>query len=576
MTRFPTFPPAYRERWIQQQLWLDRTLQDYFDDTVGRLPEKDAIIFPQRARSEDDTRPYLVPSRIGDDYRMTYRRWHELADALAAGLLAHGIGFEDIVSVQLPNWPEMCLLQIALARIGAVIQPMHIVYRQREMAAMLRFCESAAVIVPGAFAGFDFAAAVDELRGALPDLRVVVTCGPPGGALFPSLAQLIAEGERQRHLLQRHLEDHPVCADQVFYLNFTSGTEGAPKGFLHTHNTFISTFKRFADLQAQYDPGYAEQVVLANSPMTHSFGHLTTYQVILAGSRLVLVEKFDPRAVLGIVARERITALAGTPAHYIAMLDHPDFPTTDVSTVRSVGIGGAQCPEKLAADLERIFGVRIGNMYGMGENLLHTRTLPTDGPDIVRETVGQLVPGAELKIFSEDHAQELALGEIGEIAFRGPSLFLAYFKNPEQTAATRNAQGWFFTGDLGFVDAQGYLHLAGRKKEMINRGGTKIFPKEIEDLLVLHPQIAQAAVVGMPDYRLGERVCAYVILKVGAEAPTLAEIQAFLAGQRVMKNKFPERLEVLATFPMTPTGKVRKAELAEDVRHKLARETAAP
>jgi len=574
MTRFPTFSSEYRERWIQEKLWLDRTLQDYFDETVGHLPGKEAIIFPERPRSEDETRPYLVPSRIGDDYRITYLRWRELSDALAAGLLARGIGFEDIVSVQLPNWPEMCLLQIALARIGAVIQPMHIVYRQREMASMLRFCESAAVIVPGEFAGFDFAAAVDEIRGALPDLRLVVTCGSQGRAKLPSIADLIAEGETEINLLRRHLEKHPVSADQVFYLNFTSGTEGAPKGFLHTHNTLISTFKRFSDRQAQYDPHYSEQVVLANSPMTHSYGHLTTYQLIFAGSQVVLVEKFGPKLVLGIVEREGITALTGTPAHYIALLDHPDFPKTDVSSVRSIGVGGAQCPEKLAADLERIFGVRIGNTYGMGENIVHTRTLPTDRPEIVRETVGKVVPGAELKIFSDDHVQELAVGEIGEIAFRGPSLFLAYFKNPEQTAATLNAEGWFFTGDLGFVDQQGYLHLAGRKKEMINRGGTKIFPKDIEDLLLLHPKIAQAAVVSMPDYRLGERVCAYVIPKVAEEAPTLAEIQAFLAGQRVAKNKFPERIEVISTFPMTPTGKVRKTELAEDVRKKLEQETA--
>jgi acyl-CoA synthetase (AMP-forming)/AMP-acid ligase II len=163
---------------------------------------------------------------------------------------------------------------------------------------------------------------------------------------------------------------------------------------------------------------------------------------------------------------------------------------------------------------------------------------------------------------------------VGEIAYRGPSLFLAYYKNPERTAETRNADGWFFTGDLGFVDEQGYLHLAGRKKEMINRGGTKIFPKEIEDLLHEHPRVLRAAVIGMPDARLGERVCACVELRPG-ETLTLDEVRTFFAGKRVMKHNFPERLEVLAALPQTPTGKVQKDPLVRAVADKLAAESAA-
>ncbi len=194
-------------------------------------------------------------------------------------------------------------------------------------------------------------------------------------------------------------------------------------------------------------------------------------------------------------------------------------------------MGGAQCPPQLMQDIEAAFGVRIGNMYGMGENIVHTRTLPTDPPEIVRDTVGQPVPGAELAIFADDHTTELDAGEVGEVAFRGPTLFLGYYKQPELTRATRNADGWFFTGDLGFVDARGYLHLAGRKKELINRGGTKIFPKEIEDLLHAHPKIVRAAVVGMPDYRLGERVCAYVELTPG-ETLDLAELRDRPRGPR--------------------------------------------
>jgi len=188
--------------------------------------------------------------------------------------------------------------------------------------------------------------------------------------------------------------------------------------------------------------------------------------------------------------------------------------------------------------------------------------------------LGLPVPGVELKIFADDHETELATGTVGEIAFRGPTLFVGYYKNPALTRATRNGDGWFFTGDLGFVDRRGYLHLAGRKKELINRGGTKIFPKEIEDLLHSHPKIVKAAVIGMPDYRLGERVCAYVVPRAG-QTITLAQVQRYLGDLKVMRYKIPERVEVVDELPLTPTGKVKKAPLVRDITEKLATQRAA-
>lgn len=540
---FPTFPPEYRERFVSKGLWLDRTLHDYFDETVERLPDSVAL--------------------VEGDNCVTFARWQEDAARLAAGLMRLGIGAGDIVSVQLPNWYEMCLLQIALSRIGAVIQPMHMVYRQREIESMLRFCDSRAVIVPAEYRGFDYAAAVREVRGALPDLEVVVTARGAGDVTFAELLQ-------SDPVSGSDLPD--VSADDVFYLNFTSGTEGNPKGFLHTHNTLLSVLKRFADLQRQFDPSSDDDVILANSPMSHSFGHLSTYQVLLRGIRMVLVERFDAGETLQLIERERVSSISGTPAHLIGLIHHESFATTDTSSVKSVGVGGAQCPPQLMADIKKHFRVSVGNTYGMGENIVHTRTSPTDSPEILRETVGKPVPGAELKIFAEDHETEMPVGEVGEIAFRGPTLFLGYYKNPERTRETRNDDGWFFTGDVGFVDEAGYLHLAGRKKDMINRGGSKIYPKEVEDLLHSHPAVVRAAVVGMPDYRLGERVCAYVELHPGASL-TLEEVREFLKQQQVMMYKVPERIEVVDELPMTPTGKVKKGPLEEDIRRKLAAES---
>ena len=545
---FPTFPQEYRRRFIEAGLWLDRTLQSCFDETAQRMPEHVAIVAGER--------------------RISFADWADEARRVAAGLVRLGVRKGDIVTVQLPNWPELCVLQIALARIGAVIQPMHMVYREREIESMLRFCDSRAVILAGSYQGFDHAAAVAGMRARLPELAQVITVRADAGgdATYESLLASDAG-------LDAYLEASAIGADDVFYLNFTSGTEGAPKGFLHTHNTLVSVMKRFADMTTQANPASRDDVILANSPMSHSFGHLTTYQVLLRGVRMVLVERFSPTEILKIIERERVTALSGTPAHIISLLSHPDLPRTDTSSVKSVGVGGAQCPPEVMKDIQRVFGVKSGNMYGMGENIVHTQVSANDPPEVIRETVGKPVPGAELRIFAADRRTEQPTLGVGEIAYRGPSLFLAYYKNPERTAETRNADGWFFTGDLGFVDEQGYLHLSGRKKDMINRGGTKIFPKEIEDLLHEHPAILRAAVIGMPDARLGERVCACVELKPGATL-TLDEVKVFLEGKRVMKHNVPERLEVMAALPQTPTGKVQKEPLVRAVADKLAAESA--
>ena len=545
---FPTFPQEYRRRFIEAGLWLDRTLQSCFDETAQRMPEHVAIVAGER--------------------RISFADWADEARRVAAGLVRLGVRKGDIVTVQLPNWPELCVLQIALARIGAVIQPMHMVYREREIESMLRFCDSRAVILAGSHQGFDHAAAVAGMRARLPELAQVITvrADAGGGATYESLLASDAG-------LDTYLGASAIGADDVFYLNFTSGTEGAPKGFLHTHNTLVSVMKRFADMTTQANPASRDDVILANSPMSHSFGHLTTYQVLLRGVRMVLVERFSPTEILKIIERERVTALSGTPAHIISLLSHPDLPRTDTSSVKSVGVGGAQCPPEVMKDIQRVFGVKSGNMYGMGENIVHTQVSANDPPEVIRETVGKPVPGAELRIFAADRRTEQPTLGVGEIAYRGPSLFLAYYKNPERTAETRNADGWFFTGDLGFVDEQGYLHLSGRKKDMINRGGTKIFPKEIEDLLHEHPKILRAAVIGMPDARLGERVCACVELKPG-EALTLDEVKTFFVEKRVMKHNVPERLEVMAALPQTPTGKVQKEPLVRAVADKLAAESA--
>jgi len=528
-------------------MWTDQTLHDLFDETVSERPDSIAVITRNR--------------------RMSFAEYQAESGALAAGLVRAGVRRGDIVAVQLPNWIEFCLLQIALSRIGAVIQPVHCVFRERELRSLLRFCDTDFVVVPDRFEGHGYADAVRDIRDDLPRLRKVIIArgdtpldeggGVPDGPEEVALEALIDEGGR--HL--DRLETVTTDPDDVFYLNFTSGTEGDPKGFLHTHNTLISTFKNMSQALANLDP---DIVNLTCSPMTHSFGHFTTYQCALAGIPMVLVDRYRPGDVLELIERERVTSISGTPAHLIGILHHPDFASTDTTSVKSVSLGGARSSPELMETLESVWGVRSANTYGMGENIIHTRTMPWDPEDKATESVGRPLFGAELKITDpSDHSRELPPGEIGDIMFRGPTLFVAYHKQPELTAATRTDDGWFVTGDRGHVDDEGYLYFAGRAGEVINRGGTKIYPKAVEDLLVEHPDVEEAAVVGMPDERLGERVCAYVVTRDGAVVD-VEELREFFAQQQAMKYLAPEAVIAVDELPMTPTGKVAKSALAQD------------
>ncbi len=543
--RFPRFGAEYRRRWIDKGLWADRTLHDLFDDTVAARGGDTAVVTKDR--------------------RVTFAEWKAESDALAAGLLGAGVGAGDLVGVQLPNWPEFCELQIALSRIGAVISPLHVVYREREMRSLLDFCETDVLVVPGPPGdpdhGHDHAVAARAIRGDLRRLRLLVVARgeavPAAAGAETTLEALKADGRAHPGRLGGLASD----PDAVFYLNFTSGTEGAPKGFLHTHNTLISTFRTMATLMAQLEP---DMVQLACSPMTHSFGHFMTYFTAIGGVPVVLVDRYRPGDVLELVARERVTSLSGTPAHIIGVLHHPDFARYDTSSVKNCSVGGARSAPELVAELERVWGIRSQNTYGMGENVVHTRTMPFDPEDKARESVGRPLFGAEVKVVDPvDHTRALPAGEVGEICFRGPTLFVGYYRQAELTAATRDADGWFFTGDLGSLDAEGYLYFAGRAKEVVNRGGTKIYPKEIEDLLNALPEVADAAVVAWPDDRLGETVCAYVVPAEGAEV-TLEGVASGLEAARAMRYLVPERIVVVGELPMTPTGKVRKASLMAD------------
>ncbi|MBT4159702.1 MAG: AMP-binding protein [Gammaproteobacteria bacterium] len=538
---FPAFSKEYGDRFREMGLWIDETLHGHFDEKVEEHADVVILITPER--------------------KFTMHEFQQETLSLAAGLLNAGVSQGDIVGVQLPNWIEFCCLQIALSRIGAVIQPLHMVFGERELKNLCAFNETDAVIVCGEYRDKDYAA---QMRGAVSENEgvktfIVVRSEPEAGEYL--LQDLIEEG-RSNH---DRLDGIQINPDDVFYLNFTSGTTGNPKGFLHSHNTLISRMILTAKMQSAMSDG-EHRVSLACSPMTHSYGHFSTYGCVFGPSPMVLVDRYNPTQILEFIQADKVTSLSGTPAHMMGIIDHVDFEKYDTSSIKSVGVGGARSSPELIDRLDKLWGVKTGNTYGMGENLVHCMTFPNDPEDKIKDTVGRPVPWVELKIVdTKDRSRVCETGEIGEICFRGPTLFVGYNKQPEKTAETRDSDGWFFTGDLGQVDEEGYLSFAGREQEVINRGGSKIYPKEVEDLLGSHPNIREAAVVGMPDERMGEKVCAYVIPQEGVEI-TLDDVKEYFMELKAMKYLIPEALINLEAFPMTPTGKVRKASLQDDAR----------
>ncbi len=347
---------------------------------------------------------------------------------------------------------------------------------------------------------------------------------------------------------------------EIMRMCFTSGTTGNPKGVLHCFNTTLQTAQLFNhDLEVT-----EKEVMLDFLPVGLNWGYLTLVQAVMAGCRVVLLERFSPAGVLDVIEREGVSYIPMAPASIVALLGAPDLAARKLDSLRVVITGGASAAvETIRAFQTQVPTAKLIELYGMLETGFHSITRFTDDPLKVIGTVGRCVSSMGLRII-DDADNDVPHGEVGEIAAIGPSVHLGYLNNPQANRDSFTADGWFRTGDLGqFVDAQNNVRISGRKKEIINRGGKKYFPREIEELLYAHPKIVQVAIVGAPDARLGERNTMCAIVKPGATLE-LSEVIDFLKG-RVADYKLPEELVVMQDFPMTPTGKIRRPELIKRV-----------
>jgi non-ribosomal peptide synthetase component E (peptide arylation enzyme) len=487
--------------------------------------------------------------------RVSYAELRTRVDRVAAGFAALGIGSGDVVTIQLPNWAEFAYVFFALERLGAVANQIGPDFRSREVDYILRFSESRAFVCPVSFKSFDYVKMIGELRPGLPDLKAVCVLGSPGGPLAAGLVSLDALVENPAAVPPPGAGQQ---ADDVMRMAFTSGTTGNPKGVIHSHNTTLSTCRTLnADMRVT-----ADEVFLIYLPLGLNWGYLTLVQAVMAGARAVLLDQFGARAALELIQRERVTYIPTAPASIIAMLNEPDLSRYDLASLRVVITGGASCPIETIRDFRARMHGHLIELYGMLETGFHTYTRLDDDPEAVTGTVGTVSSGLGLRLIDES-GRDVAAGAEGEIAALGPSVHLGYHKNPAANAELFTAHGWFRTGDLGQFDGAGNVKIVGRLKEMINRGGKKFFPREIEEILYTHPKILHAAIVGVPDPRLGERNCLCVIPRPG-QTLTLDEVVGYLR-DGVATYKLPETIELFDELPFTPTGKVQRHVLVRRV-----------
>jgi acyl-CoA synthetase (AMP-forming)/AMP-acid ligase II len=526
------------------------TLGEYFERTAERYSEKEALIFRER--------------------RITWGHLKLLVDRLALALIDRGIQRGDMIAILFPNRPEFIITLLAAAKLGVVSVPISERLRRKEIEYILRQTEAKATVSVSEFWGFSFSDLFQELREAIPTLHHVIVSGEkrhPGELIFEEL--VAKEWEKRypsNYYREVYLKDFPVEADDLLEIIFTSGTTGTPKGVMHTHNTRCRSALGTAtsiDLKA-------EDVWLIMVPLSHTTALVNAfYASVIKGSCQVLLETWKVEEAMQEITRHRVTLPIGVPTMPIMMLQRPDFDQYDFSSVRAMVLAGAPLPIEVARQIIQKMGCYVTSAYGMTETAMSNITRLDDPVEVVCETVGRPQPGMEHKVVDEKR-RIVPIGVKGEACARGQNVCIGYFQDPERTTQTIDDRGWIYSGDLATMDENGNLRIVGRIKDLIVRGGENISPTEIEDILYTYPKVAQVSVVAIPDERLGEKSCACIIPKPG-EHITQEEVKAFFK-DKVAHFKIPDRVELMAEFPTTPSGKIKKNLLRERMAEKVQKE----
>ena len=525
---------------IARGYWHDRTINGDLDACIAACPDKLALT--------------AVRVETGDTRRFTYRELGAMADRIAVGLARLGVGRNDVVAMQLPNWWQFSLLYLACSRIGAVLNPLMHIFRERELSFMLKHSEAKVLVVPKVFRGFDHEAMARSLQPGLPSLRRIIVVGGDGADDFDTLLT-IPEWEREAEA-KAILTSHRPGPDDITQLIYTSGTTGEPKGVMHSANTLMANILPYADrLRLGQD-----DVVLMASPMAHQTGFMYGLMMpIMLKAGVVLQDTWEPNKAIELIRTEGVSfTMASTPFLTDLTKTVQDSGGT-VPSLRTFLCAGAPIPGPLVEQARQVLGTKIVSAWGMTENGAVTLIRLDDDDQLAFTTDGCPLPGVELQVI-DSAGQPLPPGEVGRLVVRSCSNFGGYLKRPQLNGT--DANGWFDTGDLASMDANGYIRISGRSKDVIIRGGENIPVFEIEALLYKHPAIAQVAIVAYTDQRLGERACAVVVPKPDQHLDFAGMVE-FLKAQKVALQYIPERLVVRDAMPATPSGKIQKFRLRD-------------
>jgi fatty-acyl-CoA synthase len=514
---------------------LGDTIGGNFDATVRAFGDREALVDRSAGR------------------RWTYAELAADVDALALGLLEMGIAKGDRVGIWAPNCAEWTLTQYATAKIGAILVNINPAYRARELEFVLNQSGSTLLVAAEKLKSSDYAGMIAEVRPRCPELKSVVLLGSP---------QWQAVLETGRRLDRGALDAIELDTDDPINIQYTSGTTGFPKGATLSHHNILNNGFFVGEL-CNYTE--ADRICIP-VPFYHCFGMVMGNLAATSHGACMVIPAptFDPVATLQAVQAERCTSLYGVPTMFIAELSTPDFADYDLSSLRTGIMAGSPCPvEVMKQVIERMSMTEVSICYGMTETSpVSTQTRADDSLDRRVSTVGRVGPHLEVKVIGPETGRTVPRGTPGELCTRGYSVMLGYWGQPDKTAEAVDAAHWMHTGDLAIMDADGYLAITGRIKDMVIRGGENVYPREIEEFLYTHPDILDAQVIGVPDAKYGEELMVWVRLRAGAPALTAESLREFCAGQ-LAHYKIPRYVHIADEFPMTVTGKVRKVEMRE-------------
>lgn len=537
-----TFNEQRRAAYRQQGLWGDASLADYWQQTARAMPDKIAVV-----------------DNHGASY--TYSALDHAASCLANWMLAKGIESGDRIAFQLPGWCEFTVIYLACLKIGAVSVPLLPSWREAELVWVLNKCQAKMFFAPTLFKQTRPVDLILPLQNQLPQLQQIVgvdKLAPATSSL--SLSQIIADNTSLTTAITTH-------GDELAAVLFTSGTEGLPKGVMLTHNNILASERAYcARLNLTW-----QDVFMMPAPLGHATGFLHGVTApFLIGARSVLLDIFTPDACLALLEQQRCTCMLGATPFVYDLLNVLEKQPADLSALRFFLCGGTTIPKKVARECQQR-GIKLLSVYGSTESSPHAVVNLDDPLSRFMHTDGYAAAGVEIKVV-DDARKTLPPGCEGEEASRGPNVFMGYFDEPELTARALDEEGWYYSGDLCRMDEAGYIKITGRKKDIIVRGGENISSREVEDILLQHPKIHDACVVAMSDERLGERSCAYVVLKAPHHSLSLEEVVAFFSRKRVAKYKYPEHIVVIEKLPRTTSGKIQKFLLRKDIMRCLTQD----